>query len=162
MLIWVERGCLLSYIWSVPSVAHRIGVLIDLFMGAAHADQGCAPSELQYVRELVADLLCAAALPPEVSAHIDQFDPENFDLSKVVAEFIREPPMACRRLMELVAYVTLADGPQTAAEDNYLTQLGQALGLAPQEYRHLTSDPDAAAMRESFTDLARVPLPVRV
>jgi len=131
-------------------------------MGAAYADQSCVQSERQYVRELVADLLCVPTLPPNIVKLIDSFEPENFDLSKAVEEFLREPPMTCRRLMELVAYVTLADGAQSKAEDNYLTQLGQALGLAPQEYHHLTGDPDVAAMRESFTDLARVPLPERV
>jgi len=142
----------------MASVAHRIEVLIDLFMGAVYADERCDHSERDYVRALVADLLCKSPLPPEIDALIERFDPESFDLRTTVAEFLREPPMNKRRLIELVAYVTLSDGRQCLEEDSYLHRLAQALGLRPEEYRHLTSDPDMAAMRESFVDLARVPL----
>lgn len=140
------------------SVAHRIGVLVELFMGAVFADGKCDSRERDYVRALVADLLCKPSLPPEVEILIDRFDPERFDLKRAVADFSSDPPMNKRRVMELVAYVTLSDGPQTLQEDGYLLQLGHALGMRPEEFRHLTSDPDMAAMRESFTDLARVPI----
>ena len=142
------------------SVAHRIGVLVDLFMGAVYADKRCENKERSYVRALVADLLCTEELPPNVDALIENFDPQQFDLRTAVGEFLREPPMNKRRLMELVAYVTLADGNQTLEEDTYLRDLGQALGMKVEEYRHLTSDPDMAHLRESFTDLARIPLPL--
>jgi uncharacterized tellurite resistance protein B-like protein len=112
------------------------------------------------VRALVEDLLCTPTLPPDIGRLIDEFSPERFDLQASIAEFLREPPMNRRRLLELVAYVTLADGRQNAEEDNYLRELAQALDLGPEVYRHMTSDPDVAAMRESFTDLARIPLPV--
>jgi hypothetical protein len=142
------------------SVAHRIGVLVDLFMGAVYADRRCESKERGYVRALVADLLCIDPLPLEVSELIDQFDPAKFDLRVTVTEFLREPPMNKRRLMELVAYVTLSDGEQSVEEDTYLRDLGQALGMRVEEYRHLTNDPDMAHLRESFTDLARIPLPL--
>lgn len=140
------------------SVAHRIGVLIDLFMGAAYADSSCMNKEREYVRKLVADLLCKSPLPADIDAQIDRFDPARFNLSEAVSDFLREPPMNKRRLMELVAYVTMSDGGQTPEEDKYLRNLGDALGMRADEFRHLTSDPDMAAMRESFTDLARIPL----
>jgi uncharacterized tellurite resistance protein B-like protein len=142
------------------SVAHRINILIDLFMGAACADRDCADKERRYVRALVADLLCTEELPPVVDDLIEKFDPDRFDLRASVTDFLREPPMNKRRLMELVAYVTLSDGAQNIAEDTYLRDLGHALGLRVEEYRHLTNDPDMAHLRESFTDLARVPFPV--
>jgi hypothetical protein len=144
----------------MASVAHRIHVLIDLFMGAAYADRRCENKEREYVRALIADLLCSPELPAEIDAKIENFDPRQFDLRASVADFLREPPMNKRRLMELVAYVTLADGPQSVDEDGFLRDLGYALGMRVEEYRHLTSDPDMAAMRESFTDLARVPFPL--
>ena len=140
------------------SVAHRIGVLVELFMGAVYSDGKCENRERDYVRALVADLLCKPSLPPEVEILIDRFDPERFDLAHAAADFLSDPPMNKRRVMELVAYVTLVDGAQSPQEDGYLLRLGDALGMRPDEYRHLTSDPDMAAMRESFTDLARVPL----
>jgi tellurite resistance protein len=142
------------------SVAHRINILIDLFMGAACADSECADKERLYVRALVADLLCTEQLPAGVDALIEKFDPDHFDLRATVTDFLREPPMNKRRLMELVAYVTLSDGAQNVEEDTYLRDLGHALGLHVEEYRHLTNDPDMAHLRESFTDLARVPFPV--
>ena len=142
----------------MASVAHRIGVLIDLFMGAVYADERADHCERDYVRALVADLLCKSPLPPEIDALIERFDPAGFDLRQSVAEFLREPPMNKRRLLELVAYVTLSDGKQCLQEDGYLHRLAQALDIKPDEYRHLTSDPDMAAMRESFVDLARIPL----
>lgn len=145
---------------AVPPVSHRIGILIDLFMGAVYADAACQHSEAEYVRALVADLLCTPTLPSDIGRLIDEFSPERFDLQASVTEFMREPPMNKRRLLELVAYVTLSDGRQNAAEDEYLRDLAQALEIAPEAYRHMTSDPDMAAMRESFTDLARIPLPL--
>lgn len=140
------------------SVAHRIGVLVELFMGAVFADGKCDNRERDYVRALVADLLCKPSLPPDVEILIDRFEPERFDLQSAAADFLSDPPMNKRRVMELVAYVTLADGAQTLQEDGYLRRLGEALGMGTEEYRYLTSDPDMAAMRESFTDLARIPL----
>jgi len=128
-------------------------------MGAAYADNDCIRSEREYVRALVADLLCKPSLPEDIEAQIERFQPERFDLRAAAAEFLREPPMNKRRLMELVAYVTLADGKQAREEDSYLCQLGEALGMRPDEYRHLTSDPDMAALRESFLDIARIPMP---
>lgn len=142
------------------SVAHRIGVLVELFMGAVYADGNCDNCERDYVRALVRDLLCRSALPDEVEALIRGFDPDRFDLRVAAADFLRDPPMNKRRVMELVAYVTLSDGAQTQQEDSYLRRLGEALEMGPEEYRHLTSDPDMAAMRESFVDLARVPFPI--
>jgi uncharacterized tellurite resistance protein B-like protein len=144
----------------MASVAHRINILIDLFMGAVYADQRCENQERGYVRALVADLLCTEELPPAVDALIENFDPQGFSLPNSVTDFLREPPMNKRRLMELVAYVTMSDGAQTPEEDTYLRDLGVALGMNVEEYRHLTSDPDMAHLRESFTDLARIPLPV--
>lgn len=144
---------------NMPSVAHRIGVLIELFMGAAYADQSCPNKERDYVRALVEDLLCKSPLPEDIDALIERFDPKHFDLAATVSDFLREPPMNKRRLMELVAYVTLCDGQQTVEEDRFIRDLGHALGMRADEFRHLTSDPDMAAMRESFTDLARIPLP---
>jgi hypothetical protein len=141
----------------MASVAHRIGVLIELFMGAVYADRTCERKERDYVRALVADLLCKSPLPADVDALIECFDPVAFDLRLSVSEFLREPPMNKRRLMELVAYVTLSDGKQSIEEDVYLRDLGRALGMGTEEFRYLTNDPDMAAMRESFTDLARVP-----
>src|SRR5262245_60943703 len=78
---------------AMGSVAHRIGVLVELFMGAVFSDGKCDNRERDYVRALVADLLCKPLLPPEVEILIDRFEPEKFELSRVAADFLSDPPM---------------------------------------------------------------------
>lgn len=132
--------------------------MTDIFLAAAFADLRFPDKERAYVRELVRDLLCARQLPQELSERIEQFDPRAFDLQAAAAEFAREPPMSRRRLMELIAYVTMADGEQNADEDAFLRAFGEALGLQPSEYADLTCE--RINLRNSFIGLARVPLTV--
>jgi uncharacterized tellurite resistance protein B-like protein len=139
-------------------VRDRIGLLSDIFLAAAFADGRFPDKERAYVRELIRDLLSARQLPPELEARIEQFDPRNFDLRAAAADFAREQPMSRRRLMELIAYVTMADGEQTADEDAFVRAFGEALGLAVSEYADLTLD--RINLRNSFIGLARVPLTV--
>jgi uncharacterized tellurite resistance protein B-like protein len=139
-------------------VRDRIGLLTDIFLAAAFADQRFADKERAYVRDLIRDLLAVRQLPPELSERIEGFDPHAFDLPAAAAEFAREPPMSRRRLMELIAYVTMADGEQNADEDAFLRAFGEALGLQPAEYADLTRE--RINLRNSFIGLARVPLTV--
>ena len=141
----------------MPSLAPRISLLTDIFLGAAFADAQFHDRERGYVRAVVMDLLSTKVLPVEIDQRIERFDPKSFDVHAAAIDFLREPPMSRRRLLELVAYVTLADGAQSPEEDAYLRQLGAALGLAPNEYADLCRE--KLHLRESFTDLARVRLP---
>jgi uncharacterized tellurite resistance protein B-like protein len=142
----------------MAAVRDRIGLLTNIFLAAAFADGRFADKERAYVRELIRDLLSVRQLPPALETHIEQFDPRSFDLRACAAEFEREPPMSRRRLMELIGYVTMADGEQSADEDAFLRAFGEALGLQPSEYADLTRD--RINLRNSFIGLARVPLTV--
>jgi uncharacterized tellurite resistance protein B-like protein len=136
----------------------RIGLLTDIFLAAAFSDRRFPDKERAYVGELVRDLLSVRKLPEELLARIEQFDPGAFDLQAAAAEFAREAPMSRRRLMELIAYVTMADGEQNAEEDAFLRAFGEAVGLQPSEYADLTCE--RINLRNSFIGLARVPLTV--
>ena len=142
----------------MAAVRDRIGLLTDVFLAAAFSDGRFADKERAYVRELIRDLLCVRQLPQAIESYIEQFDPRGFDLRAAAAEFAREPPMSRRRLMELIGYVTMADGEQNADEDAFLCAFGEALGLQPGEYADLTRD--RINLRNSFIGLARVPLTV--
>jgi hypothetical protein len=139
------------------SVRDRIGLLTDLFLGAAYADDVLQEKERLYVEALLRDLLSAAALPPALEQRIAGFDRRAFDLRAAAADFLSAPPMSPRRLLELITYVTLADGAQNVDEDAFVRALGEALGLAPELYADLTRD--RLYGRNSFIDLARVKLP---
>jgi len=141
----------------MTSVRDRIGLLTDLFLGAAFADGKFPQEERRYVRDLIRDLLSVPALPPGVDELIERFDPASFNLQATAVEFMRDPPMSRRRVLELVAYVTLADGEQNLEEDAFLRALGEAFGLQPDDYSDLRRD--KIHLRNSFIDLARVPLP---
>lgn len=145
---------------TVDSVRHRIGLLSDLFLGAAFADGHFVDGERDYIRKLLKDLLVLDVLPDGLEARIAAFDPAAFDLEHAAADFHADPPMSRRRLLELIAYVTLADGGMVDAEDQFIRRLGAALGLNEEEYRDLTLDPEAEEHRRSFIELARVPLPL--
>jgi uncharacterized tellurite resistance protein B-like protein len=145
---------------SVDSVRHRIGLLTDLFLGAAFADGHFADGERDYIRKLLKDLLVIEQLPEGLEARIARFDPAAFELERAAADFHADPPMSRRRLLELIAYVTLADGTMVDAEDAFIRRLGTALGLDEAEYRDLTLDPEGDEHRRSFIELARVPLPL--
>ena len=141
----------------MTSVRDRIGLLTDLFLGAAFSDEMFPQEERRYVRDLIRDLLSVTTLPPEIDQLIERFDPKAFDLQATAAEFMRDPPMSRRRVLELVAYITLADGEQNLEEDAFLRALGEAFGLKPEDYSDLRRD--KIHLRNSFIDLARVPLP---
>ena len=151
------RPCQGYFQTTMTSVRDRIGLLTELFLGAAFADGKFPQKERAYVRDLILDLLVATVLPPEIEQRIERFDAKSFDLQAVASEFLRDPPMSRRRVLELVAYITLADGEQNAEEDAFLRALGEAFGLQPEEYSDLRRD--KIHLRNSFIDLARVPLP---
>lgn len=141
----------------MPIPSHRVGLLTDFFLGMAYADGHMPDRERSYVCEVVLDLLNTYDLPKEVDQHIDRFDPAKFDVEAAAAEFVREPPMSARRLLELVAYVSLADGEMSEREEKYIDRLGLALRLPPASFADLRRE--RVNKRSSFSDLARVRLP---
>lgn len=139
----------------MSSVVDRLDVLTELFLGAAYADQHLAGRERQHINDLVRDLSCASELPAWLSSHIDAFNPRAFDLKAAASRFSEDPPMSRRRLLELVAQVTAADGVFDLAEDEYLRALARELNMPDSEVADLTLDYEVEHLRESFEQLRR-------
>jgi uncharacterized tellurite resistance protein B-like protein len=112
-------------------VRDRILVLTDLFLGALWADDEFTDDEQHAVRRLLADLLVVKPenLPEAVEERIRTFDPLKFDLEAAAQDFAADPPMAKRRLLELVGKMVDADGVVDMQEDEYLRRLADALGM---------------------------------
>jgi len=68
--------------------------------------------EQRAVRKLLADLMLCTPddLPTNVEDRIAGFDPLTFDLEGATKDFEADPPMAKRRLLELVGKMVDADG----------------------------------------------------
>lgn len=144
-------------------VRDRILVLTDLFLGAVWADDEFSEDEQRAVRTLLADLLLVKPdeLPDAVDERIRTFDPLKFDVQVAAADFASDPPMAKRRLLELVGKMVDADGVVDMQEDEYLRRLAGALGMAYGEYADLVLDYDVEELRSAFEAL-RVPPPPMV
>ena len=141
-------------------VRDRILILTDLFMGALWADDEFSLDEQKAVRVLLADLLLVTptTLPEDVERRIVEFDPLAFDLEVAASDFSADPPMAKRRLLELVGRMVDADGVVDMMEDEYLRRLAGLLGMEYSEYSDLVLDYEVDELRESFEQL-RVPPP---
>jgi uncharacterized tellurite resistance protein B-like protein len=131
-------------------VRDRIAPIIDLFLAAVYADQRFVDEEKRAVARMVCDLIVRPELPPELQAQIDAFDPEKFDLVATCDDFVSDPPMNRRRLLELVAQLCVSDGELDFAEDDYLHRLARALGMEPNEYEDIVLDYEIHDMRRSF------------
>jgi uncharacterized tellurite resistance protein B-like protein len=142
-------------------VRDRSDVLIDLMLGALHADGEFTDVEDGAFRTLLHDLLCTRGepLPAAVEARIAAFDPGSFDVPGAARDFLTDPPMKKRRLLELVGRLVLSDGVLDMAEDDYMRSLAAALEMEPEEYEDLVLDYEIEELRESFNAL-RLPPPV--
>ena len=136
-------------------VRDRIDTITQLFLGALYADHRCAEAEKREVRRLLRDLIVRPELPPELDHLIDNFEPDQFDLEAVARDFVSDPPMNRRRLLELVAQLCMADGELDLDEDDYVHRLARALGMAPSEYEDLVLDYETQDLRKSF-ELLRI------
>lgn len=143
-------------------VRDRILVLTDLFMGALWADDEFTEDEQKAVRALLADLLLVTpqTLPEPVENRIVSFEPLAFDLESAAADFAADPPMAKRRLLELVGRMVDADGVVDMKEDEYLRKLAGLLGMDYEEYGDLVLDYEIDELRESFEQLRAPPPPL--
>lgn len=143
-------------------VRDRILVLTDLFMGALWADDEFSEDEQKAVRALLADLLLVTptTLPDEVEERIVKFDPLAFDLESAAGDFAADPPMAKRRLLELVGRMVDADGVVDMKEDEYLRRLAGLLGMEYSEYSDLVLDFEIDELRDTFERLRSPPPPM--
>ncbi len=137
-------------------------MITDLFLGAVWADDEFTEGEQRAVRALLAELLVVKPdeLPEAVEERISSFDPLRFDLDASAQSFASDPPMAKRRLLELVGKVVDADGVTDMQEDEYLRRLADALGMSPAEYTDLVLDYDVEELRGAFEALRAPPPPM--
>ncbi|MEC7519179.1 MAG: TerB family tellurite resistance protein [Myxococcota bacterium] len=143
-------------------VRDRILVITELFLGALWADEEFTEDEQRAVRKLLADLmLCTPdTLPANVEERIQSFDPLAFDIDAAAKDFEADPPMAKRRLLELVGKMVDADGVMDMKEDEYLRRLAKALDMEYSEYSDLVLDYEIEELRESFEALRTPPPPM--
>ncbi|MGE0790956.1 MAG: TerB family tellurite resistance protein [Sandaracinaceae bacterium] len=143
-------------------VRDRILVITDLFLGALWADDEFTEDEQTAVRALLADLLLVTptTLPEPVESRIRDFEPLSFDLEAAARDFEADPPMAKRRLLELVGKMVDADGVLDMAEDEYLRRLARCLGMEYADYSDLVLDVDITELRATFEELRSPPPPL--
>ena len=151
-------------------VRDRILVITDLLIAAIYCDGTMMGSEDNAARELLADLLLTTPddLPAEVDERIRNFRIVGFDMDESVKDFLSDPPMKKRRLLELVAKMVDADGEHDFREDQFMRDLADCLGMAEEEYAdlvvelELVEQPEErkSRLRQSFTDLRAVPPPI--
>jgi uncharacterized tellurite resistance protein B-like protein len=118
----------------------RLPLVADLLMEAAHADDRLHGEEKDAVKRLLCDILEVQALPMDLDFHINEFDAKAFDRTAATRAFAADPPALKKRLLELIAVVHAADGEIDFAEDAHMRAVGQALGLAPDDFKDLVVD----------------------
>jgi uncharacterized tellurite resistance protein B-like protein len=112
-------------------------LIADLLMGAALADKHLDGRELDAVKELLAEAMGVEQVPMAMLQRLDGFDADKFDLKKT-AGALELDDAEKRNLLELVAAVHEADDAWDFDEDDYLKQLGLALGMAEEAFSDLT------------------------
>ncbi len=148
-------------------IRDRILVITDLLIAAIHCDGTMMGAEDDTARAVLADLLLTKpdALPAEVDARIREFRLFEFDLEKTVADFLDDPPMKKRRLLELVVKMVDADGEVDMREDQFIRDLARCLDMKESEYADLVLEIEVESLppaerreklRQSFSDL-RIP-----
>lgn len=153
----------------VMKIRERILLLTDILIAAIYSDGTMMGEEDSAARQLIADLLITSPddLPPEVDARIRGFRIMQFDLEEAARDFLSDPPMKKRRLLELVVKMVDADGETDLREDQFVRELAKALKMDESEYEDLVLEieevPPAERKRrrrESFTALTTSPASV--
>ena len=150
-------------------VRERIHTITELLCAAIYSDGTMMGEEDAEARRVLADLLLTTPqeLPPDVDRHIREFNILEFDLAEAVRDFMADPPMKKRRLLELVTKMVDADGEVDLREDQFVRDLAEALQMDRSEYDDLVLEIEVIEpqerrrrRRESFTALVAVPPPI--
>lgn len=138
------------------SQSERANIIVDLLLGAAHADGRLDGREAQKVMELVRGMSTDAAVLAHADKRIKEFVPAKFDVQQAAKPFLGESEDQRHQLLELVAQIHSADDELDLSEDDYLRSLGAALGLPQSAYSDLVLDYSVEEKQEIFEDLLQV------
>ena len=143
-------------------IADRILVITDILLAALHSDATISGQEANAARALLADLLLTKAdeLPEHVEERIQRFRIVEFSMQAAVSEFLADPPMRKRRLLELVGLMVHADGELNLSEDDFMRRLADSLGMEPSEYSDLVLEYEISKLRDTFDELRQSEPPV--
>ena len=131
----------------------RILPLSELLLGAAYADKELKDQERDEVRTLLQGL--GGDLSAEVEERIKSFDPAKFDLKASAAAFKGDTEDDRKKLLYLVAAVNEADDEIDFAEDDYLRDLGAALGLPKAALEGLAMEVETEELKQTFEKVVR-------
>ena len=130
----------MQFVSRAMKVRKRINLLADVFLAMQYSDGPLSALERRILAELLCELLITTeGLPADVQSQIDSFDPRGFDLQAFAADYLADPPMKPRRLLELCSKLAERDGLDLR-EDEFLRQLARALGVPQTEYSDLVLD----------------------
>ncbi|MAC29104.1 MAG: hypothetical protein CMH59_21910 [Myxococcales bacterium] len=157
-------------ITSSVKLRDRILVITDILVAALYCDGTIMGEEDHAARQLLADLLLTTPdeLPPPVLDRIKNFKLYEFELEKAAADFLEDPPMKKRRLLELVVKMIDADGEVDLREDQFVRELASCLGMDASDYEDLVLEIEvedlpraerAKRLSESFNALRLPPEP---
>jgi len=138
----------------------RMGSICDLLLAAAHADEHFRDSERTIIAELVAKLLDAEELPADVDERIAAFEPKSFDVQAWAGPFKGDSADDKRELLRLVVAVHDADDEYDFSEDDFVRQVGLALGLEDKDLDGLVIEYEVSALRSSLSKLRAAPPPI--
>lgn len=128
--------------------ADRIFPLCELLLGAAHADGELHPQEKTEIRALLVEL--AGEQRVEVEACIASFEPAKFDLNSIIGIFRGDSEEDRRKLLLLTATVIEADEEIDLAENDYMRELAEALGLPESALDGLVVDIEIEEIKDTF------------
>ena len=141
------------------AMTDRILPLCDLLLGAAYADKELKDQERDEVRALLEEL--AGELPTDVEVRLTAFDPAKLDLEKAAAPFRGDTEDERKKLLFLVSAVNESDEEIDFSEDEYLRDLGKALGLPAAALKGLTMEieEEDVDLTDLFAEVRKGPPP---
>lgn len=119
-------------------MSNKNETIADLLMGAAYADNHLDGRELDTVKQLLAQVMSVDALPAEMAARLDAFDPKAFDARAAARALELGTDEEKRHLVELIAAVTEADEEHDLDENDYIAEVAGALDLPRATFTDLT------------------------
>lgn len=131
--------------------------LCELLLGAAYADKELKDQERDEVRALLEEL--AGELPTDVEMKIAQFNPATFSLQASASAFRSDSEDDRKKLLYLVSAVNESDEEIDFAEDEYLRDLGAALGLPASALKGLTVEVEDEPLEQVFQQVRKGPPP---